>query len=238
MPHDQRWLAAVWPFVRTQLPAAPARVLEIGCGPLGGFVPALGAVGYAAVGVDPRAPDEPGYRQIEYERYRPPEPVHAVVACTSLHHVTDLDDALDRIRGGLVPGGRVVVVEWAWERFDERTARWCFARLASEAPDADAEPGWLHRHRDRWRGAGVPWEEHLRSWAGEEGLHAGERIAAGLDARFERLLYRTGPYCFSGLENTTEADEQGAIDAGEIEATGIRYVGRAAWPVLPGVRDG
>jgi 2-polyprenyl-3-methyl-5-hydroxy-6-metoxy-1,4-benzoquinol methylase len=39
------------------LPAPPARVLEIGCGPLGGFVPMLRASGYDATGVDPRAPE-------------------------------------------------------------------------------------------------------------------------------------------------------------------------------------
>jgi hypothetical protein len=30
MTPDGRWLAAVWPFVRGQLPPAPASVLEIG----------------------------------------------------------------------------------------------------------------------------------------------------------------------------------------------------------------
>ena len=53
----ERWLTAVWPVVRGRLPAPPARVVEIGCGPLGGFVPMLGASGYEAVGVDPVAPD-------------------------------------------------------------------------------------------------------------------------------------------------------------------------------------
>jgi hypothetical protein len=42
---DERWLAANWPFVRGSLPAAPARVVEVGCGPLGGFVPMMEAVG-------------------------------------------------------------------------------------------------------------------------------------------------------------------------------------------------
>ncbi len=42
---DERWLAAVWPFVRDSLPVAPARVVEIGCGPLGGFVPMLEPAG-------------------------------------------------------------------------------------------------------------------------------------------------------------------------------------------------
>jgi len=84
---DERWLAALWPFVRAWLPPPPAAVVEIGCGPLGGFVPMLHAAGYAAAGVDPEAPEGPWYRRIEFERYELPEPAQAVVACTSLHHV-------------------------------------------------------------------------------------------------------------------------------------------------------
>jgi SAM-dependent methyltransferase len=224
MTDDMRWLTSLSPFVRSELPAPPARVLEIGCGPLGGFVPALRTEGYAAIGIDPRAPASPEFHQIEYEQFVPPQPVDAVVACTSLHHVADLDAVLDRIRDALVPGGRLVVVEWARERLDERTARWCFARVGT----GDGEPGWLHRHHDRWQESGLPWETYLESWAAEEGLHTGERIVAGLDARFERVRLETGPYCFPGLEGTSEADEQAAIDAGDIEATGIRYAGRAA----------
>jgi hypothetical protein len=55
------------------------------------FVPALQDDGYAAVGVEPQAPEESGYQRIGFEDYRAPQPVHAVVACTSLHHVADLD---------------------------------------------------------------------------------------------------------------------------------------------------
>ena len=36
------------------------------------------------------------------------------------------------------------------------------------------------------------------------------------------------PYFFAELGNVAEADEQAAIDAGEIRATGIRYVGTLA----------
>src|SRR4029453_9719626 len=74
MTLDDPWLGAVWPFVRGQLPPAPATVLEIGCGTVGGFVPALLNAGYDAVGVDPEAPEEPDYRRIEFERYEPPQP--------------------------------------------------------------------------------------------------------------------------------------------------------------------
>jgi SAM-dependent methyltransferase len=183
MGPDDPWLAAVWPFVRGQLPPAPATVLEVGCGTLGGFVPAL-------------------------------------------HHVADLEEVLDRLAALLVPGGGMIVVEWAWERFDEPTARWCFARLAP--PDAGAEPGWLHGHRERWVASGRPWDGYRRAWATEEGLHPGEDIMRGLDARFDRQLHEEAPYFFAALADTSEAEEQAAIDAGQIRAGGIRYAATRA----------
>ena len=125
MTSDERWLAANWPFVRAWLPAAPARVLEIGCGPLGGFVSMMEAAGYQATGVDPEAPPGPSYRQAEFERHAVPDQLDAIVACTSLHHVADLAAVLDLAAQAPVPGGRAVVVEWARERFDEATASWC-----------------------------------------------------------------------------------------------------------------
>jgi SAM-dependent methyltransferase len=223
MTPDERWLAAVWPFVRAQLPSPPATVIEIGCGPLGGFVPALLGDGYDAVGVDPEAPEAPGYHRIEFERYQPPRPVDGVVACTSLHHVADPDDVLDRVAVALAPGGVLVVVEWAWERFDQATARWCFARLTPSAPTA--EPGWLHRRRNEWAGSGQPWEAYCRAWATAEGLHTGQAILRGLDARFDRRLCGFGPYFFADLGDTPQPAEQAAIDAGQIQATGIWYAG-------------
>jgi SAM-dependent methyltransferase len=226
MTPDQRWLAAVWPFVGGQLPAAPARVLEIGCGPLGGFVPALLSGGYDAVGVDPEAPEGSEYYRVEFERYEPPQPVECVLASTSLHHVADLGKVLDRLEALLVPGGVLVVVEWAWERFDEATARWCFARLTPPAPGV--EPSWLHRHQERWAASGQPWDGYYRAWAGQEGLHPGGEIVRGLDARFDRQLYVEGPYFFVDLADTSEAEEQAAIDGGLIEAGGIRYAAKRA----------
>jgi 2-polyprenyl-3-methyl-5-hydroxy-6-metoxy-1,4-benzoquinol methylase len=108
---DERWLAANWPFVRAWLPAAPARVLEIGCGPLGGFVSMMEAAGYQATGVDPEAPPGPSYRQVEFERYAAPGQLDAIVACTSLHHVAGLAAVLDLAAQALAPGGRAVIVE-------------------------------------------------------------------------------------------------------------------------------
>ena len=105
MTPAQRWLASLWPFVRAELPAAPARVLEIGCGPFGGFVPGLLHGGYEAVGIDRNAPEAAGYQRSDFEQYEPPEPVDAIVASRSLHHVGDLEDVLRRAADALRPGG-------------------------------------------------------------------------------------------------------------------------------------
>jgi SAM-dependent methyltransferase len=217
---DETWLAAVWPFVRDHLPAPPARVLEIGCGPLGGFVPRLLAGGYRAIGIDPEAPDQPEYRRVEFERADTAR-ADAVVACTSLHHVVDLGEVLDKARAMLGPVGAVVIVEWAREWFDEATARWCFDRLG---PPGD-EHGWLHERRAEWQASGEPWDVCLRAWAEQERMHTGEEILAELDARFDCRLLEYGPYFFPDLDGATEAQEQEAIDAGLVRATRIQYVG-------------
>jgi SAM-dependent methyltransferase len=221
---DERWLAAVWPFVRDSLPAAPGRVVELGCGPLGGFVPRLEAAGYQAVGIDPQAPQGPSYLQGEFERSDLPARLDAVVACTSLHHVADLAEVLDLVHALLAPDGMAVIVEWARERFDEATARWCFERL----PEPGSEPGWLRERQAEWQESGQSWDAYLQSWASAEGLHAGQDIVDELDARFESQSFTYGPYFFPDLQGVSEADEQAAIDGGLIRPNRIQYVGRRA----------
>jgi SAM-dependent methyltransferase len=222
MTPGERWLAATWPFVRSGLPTPPARVVDVGCGPLGGFVPMLRSNGYEAIGIDPQAPEEAHYQRIEFERAEIPQQVDAVVASTSLHHVADPAQVIDRITCTLASGGAVIVVEWAWERFDQQTAEWCFKRLGK-----NDEAGWLRRRRDEWLASGHEWPSYLRDWAELEGLHPGYVLLRLLDERLERQLLTRGPYFFPDLVGTTEADEQSAIDAGGIQPTRIDYVGTA-----------
>jgi SAM-dependent methyltransferase len=215
----ERWLATVWPGVQDRLPAAPARVVEIGCGPLGGFVPMLRSSGYEALGVDPEAPDGEGYLQVEFEQCELDLNVDAAVASVSLHHVAEPAEVLDRVTTILAPGGTLVVIEWASEDFDEATATWCFQRLGP------GEAGWLHRRRDEWEASGQPWRAYLRGWAEEEGLHDACSLIRLLDERFERVELARGPYLFADLVSTTEEDEQAAIEAGEIRAMRVDYTG-------------
>jgi hypothetical protein len=49
-----------------------------------------------------------------------------------------------------------------------------------------------------------------------------------LDARFTRRFHAEGPHFFADLAATSEAEEQAAIDAGLIQAGGIRYAATRA----------
>jgi hypothetical protein len=170
---DDPWLAGCG-RIRTELPPTPATVLEMGCGSMGGFVPAL-----------PRA----------------------------------------RTTGGSRWWRRCHCITWpSWTRPWTSSRRcWCLAARwwSWSGPGSDstrpppvvlrpaditrprAEPGWLHRHQERWAASGKPWDGYLRAWAEQEGLHPGEAILRGLDARFDRRLYVEAPYFFN-LADTSD----------------------------------
>lgn len=223
MGTHEDWLDDEWQFIRRHLPSTPATVLEIGCGPHGGFVENMLRFGYDAVGIDPDAPDAPGYHRMPFEQYEPARGVDAIVACTALHHVDDLDDVLDRAVSTLAADGVLIVVEFAWELFDETTAQWCFARLPA------AGSGWLHDKRIAWAESGRPWLEYCEKWAAAERLHRGAEMLRRLDARFDRsLCVEHLPYFFGDLPGVTAADERAAIESGQINGAGIRYVATVA----------
>ena len=108
-------------FVLSQLPPAPARVLEVGCGE-GELARALDDAGYEVVAIDPEAPDGAIFRRTTIEAFDEPGPLGAVVASLSLHHVHDLGGALDKLARLL--DGPLVVNELAWDRLDPMTKEW------------------------------------------------------------------------------------------------------------------
>ncbi|MGH3647120.1 MAG: class I SAM-dependent methyltransferase [Micromonosporaceae bacterium] len=220
------WLEWLTPYVLGQLPAAPARVMELGCGRDGGFVPALAEAGYDVLGVDPKAPDGERFRQLGFEEFTPSHDYDAVVACLSLHHVDDPDAAAAKIAGLLAPDGVVVVIESAWERHDAATVAWWSARLGPPPADLDApDVSFLHRHLAWWRESGQPWQAYFSEWAAAHGMHPSDSVLTALDRHFVRHHHDTGPYLFPELPGTSEQDERDAIAAGEVEPLCVRYVG-------------
>lgn len=203
-------------FAREQLPPAPARVLEIGCGQ-GELTTALAVAGYDVLGIDPLAPEGERFRRIRLEDLEPADgPYDAVVASYSLHHLRDLDHALDLVVELLEPGGALVFDEFGWDLADEPTLDWLYGqRRALAAAGLGEAPASLEALRDEWK------TEHL-------GLHGFEALRTAVDARFEEREFMRMPFFYRQLGGVaTEVLEQALIDAGAIEPLGFRYAGVA-----------
>jgi SAM-dependent methyltransferase len=108
-------------FVLSQLPPAPARVLEVGCGK-GELARALARNGYEVVAIDPEAPDGPIFRRTTIEEFQEDGSFDAVVASLALHHIEDLGGALAKLVGML--RGPLILNEQAWDRLEPMTPEW------------------------------------------------------------------------------------------------------------------
>jgi SAM-dependent methyltransferase len=189
-------------FVLSQLPLKRSRVLEVGCGD-GQLALAVAASGHDVTAIDPVAPVGPIFERVTLEEFAASHPFEFVVACRSLHHVPDLDLALDTI-AQLAP--LLIVEEFTWDRLDERTARWYLAHLNGPSRTVD---------------------RCLREWDEEhEGLHGYETLRAGLDRRFNERFFAWRPYLYLYPEvSASQRSEQAVIDGGGINALAFRYVG-------------
>jgi hypothetical protein len=204
-------------FTLSQLPPAPQRVLEVGCGREGGVAPALAAAGYDVLAVDPHAPAGRLYRQVRLEELDDPGPFDAVVAGRVLHHVDPLEPALDKL-AGLAP--LLVLDEFAWNHMDEPTVNWYESQhrllvAAGRAPKGPPDLAEWHRRHS--------------------GLHPYERLRAAVDARYDERHFEWRPYFYRWLDGpASEALESALIDAGAIRPIGWRYLGSTRSKRVPG----
>jgi SAM-dependent methyltransferase len=201
-------------FVLEWIPSS-ARILEVGCGS-GDLARALAAGGHSVTAIDPDAPEGPLFRQVTLEEFDESGPFAAVVAGRSLHPVPDLAVAVEKIDSLLTRRGLIVLDDYAKERFDLRTA------------------AWYYEHRKTIAAAGGPdapdsLDECLREWEADDAhIHGYGAMRRELDERFDERACAWVPYLYRDLEGAASmADEQAAIDAGTIAATGFRYVGES-----------
>lgn len=146
-------------FVLSQLPAPPARVLEIGCGD-GRLASALATAGYEVVAVDPEAPEGSIFRRTTIEAFDEHGPFVAAVASRSLHHVHDLGGVLDKLARLLEDGGSLVLNELAWDRLDAATAE----ALGISLADWEAEHEDLHGYGTLRTELDARFEERFFEW--------------------------------------------------------------------------
>ena len=132
----------------------------------------MASSGFEVVAIDPDAPEGEIFRTVSLEDFTDPEPFDGIVAIRALHHIADLARAVAKMARLLRPGGRVVIHEHAWERLDQRTARWYLEQRASK--DA-ASPPTLGRCMREWN-------------ADHQDLHTSAAIRGALEERFTRAL--------------------------------------------------
>jgi len=153
---------------------------------------------------------------VTFEEFDSPGLFTAVVASCSLHHVPDLDVAVEKIDSLLVRGGLLVLDDYAKERFDRKTAAWYYEhRQTIAAGDGPEAP--------------VSVDECIREWEHDDShIHGLAEMKTALDRRLSEQYFAWVPYLWRDLEGAASmADEQAAIGAGTIAAMGFRYVGEA-----------
>lgn len=223
-PERDEWRRDVVEYVLEKLPPPPVRLLDVGCGD-GWLVHELVERGYDALGIDPEATEDDALlRRARLEDLDPDEPFDVVTAILSLHHVDDLDDVVARIGKLTAPDGTVLCIEFAWERFDDATARWCLERLPA---DLD-EHNWLHETcrplRERQRGGGdLRAAEVMHDWANEHDFHSATRILEQLRREFGEKSIAWGPYLYPEL-GIDPGEERGAVERGQIAPMSFRFV--------------
>ena len=197
---------AVATFVRSALPAPPARVLEIGAGS-GELAAAMTEAGYEVVAIDPAAASPAVRAAALHELDEPAASFDAAVAVVSLHHVEPLGESCRRLGELVRAGGILVVDELDVERFDERAASW----LLEQRGPADG-------HEQREPEALVA---DLRSH-----LHALDRVRESLAEWFAIGEPVRGPYLYRWeLPPRAREAEELLTAAGRLPATGARFVG-------------
>jgi SAM-dependent methyltransferase len=223
-------------FVAGLLPKAGSRLIEVGCGS-GELAAALGAAGHRVVGIELSTEAAAEARAAGVEVLEgdflelDPGPCDAVLFARSLHHVSDLERALEHAGALLLPGGAVICEEFDLLHIDEATAHWFYSLRAEHLPD-DELPG------SDTNGALERWEiEHLH----DPPLHDGEAMLEATRRRFRVEAIERVPYLYryiaarlpadpGGLRTTerTLTDELSGIRAGRLLPVGLRWAATRA----------
>jgi hypothetical protein len=153
-----------------------------------------------------------------------------------LHHVDALEEVCARAAQLLVPGGALLVEDFAWEDVDRATASWLYDLLRLADARGVLPAGEWDLERDplaAWR---------LRNTR-EHALHPGGALLAALAARLDLERVESVPYAYRWLARFHADDPRGQelaaavlaqerelIHAGAIVGIGLRVVARRRGP--------
>ena len=214
----------------------PCRLLDVGAGQ-GRIAAALSARGFHVTAVEPdpeaamlaraRGVD---VRELDAVTAAPLKgPFDAALFGRSLHHVADAGRALAFARASIAPGAPILLDEFCWDRADEATASWFFARWDRAEAEGRLEPREDEARNEpalaRWRAAFLHDPPLLTGDAMLAALgHVPTTPAPGLFRFFEQRSLAPDPAWIRALLE----EEQRAIARGDIRAVGFRAIRRQA----------
>jgi SAM-dependent methyltransferase len=225
-------------FVTSQV-AAPADIMEIGCGE-GHLAVALVELGYKAVGLEAdleivaRAQADGAPVILATWPDYSPEAVDAVIFTRSLHHMEQLEAAIAAVGPALKPGGSLLVEDFAFDAPDEATLEWFVEVCRTEAGLVLIDPGanevlkeLLSSHHPL-----VAWQE-----SHDHDLHPIDAMSAAINGHFETNEMSEVPYLYRYLAPALPDDEEAVSfllhvrdeearlgEAGEIKLIGRHFV--------------
>jgi SAM-dependent methyltransferase len=190
-------------FVRSALPAPPARILEIGAG-RGELAGALLRAGYDVTAIDPAA--EPDSQVQRCSLLQVNGQFDAAVAVVALHHVDPLEESCAHLATLIAPGGRLVIDELDIDRYDDRAMAWWRGQRQALGFAEEHDP--------------VRLLEHLR-----DHIHPVTRLHAALRPYFELGEPVPGPYLHRWeLRASLREAEVDLIAEGRLPAVGCRQI--------------
>ena len=193
-------------FVLGELPAPPARVLEVGAGD-GALAAALRDAGYDVLAIDPVG--EPPVVPVALNDLDEPDgSFDAATAVVSLHHLEPLEESISKLARLVRAGGVLAVDELDVDQLDERATGW-----------------WVERRREL--GLEVPKGPREMVEEMRRHIHRVERIYDLLDGPFDLGPPARGSYLHRWhLDLELRTAEEALIASGELPATGVRFSGR------------
>ncbi len=243
-------------FVKSILPQLPQKILEVGCGN-GYLTLEFARDGHDVTGLDLSAdiievaerskaahPDPPGFGSLRYlctdvNTYQAADAsFDAVIFNRALHHMNDLQQTMAKVKRLLKQGGRIICQDYAYDRFDERTASWLYQmqRLLFLSRRYDADPATLPDDAASIEALRTLWL--IRS--SEHRLNRYEEMMSALRDAFHERFFAWVPYLFVYIGNgfrsvSAEQErelltflkgmEQYLIEHGAIQAVGFRFIG-------------
>jgi ubiquinone/menaquinone biosynthesis C-methylase UbiE len=243
-------------FVKSILPHPAQRIVEVGCGN-GYLCLELARDGHEVLGIDVSPdiiqvaerssaahPHPPGFGSLRYlcadvNTWQAREAsFDCVIFNRSLHHLPALQHTMEKVQRLLKQGGTIICQDYAFDRFDERTACWLYqmqrllflsGRYATDPSTLPDESSSIEALRTAWL-----------TRASEHRLNRFEEMMSALHGMFHEHLFSWVPYLFvyigNGIRQTIPEQErelliflkrmeQYLIEHEAIHAVGFRFVG-------------